>query len=124
VTDRGVNASGRVGDLLQHLDQLGIEPQEVNVSTLSQLAADSFRKEYITIKGVPYLRSSPEEQKKTDKEIAERIENADLSEPIIVVTDDGEPFAVADGNHRLQKAVINNEPAVLVRYVTKEQLPG
>jgi hypothetical protein len=120
----GVDAEGNVGDLIRHLDQLGIEPQEVNVSTLSQLAADNFRKEYITIKGVPYLDLSPEEQKKADEETATRIQNADTQHAIVVVTHDGEPFAIADGNHRLQKAVMNKEPTVTVRYIDKGQLPG
>ena len=119
----GVDAEGNVGDLIRHLDQLGIEPQEVDVRTLSQLAADNFRKEDITIKGVPYLDLSPEEQKKADEEMVTRIQNADTQYAVVVVTRNGEPFAIADGNHRLQKAVMNKEPTVKVRYIDKGQLP-
>ena len=123
VHDRGVDAEGNVGDLIRHLDQLRIEPQEVETSTLSRLAADNFRKEDITIKGVPYLDLSPEEQRKADEETATRIQDADLKYPVVVVTDNKEPFAIADGNHRLQKAVRNNIPTVMVRYIDKGQLP-
>ena len=51
-----------------------------------------------------------------------RINDADLSYPILVYFNDNGYLNVIDGMHRLSKAVINNHDYILVKVVDKSQM--
>ena len=56
-------------------------------------------------------------------ETNKRVMNADLSYPILVVqNEDGKIFALLDGTHRLQKALMLNKKKIKVKVFDKSEL--
>jgi len=62
-------------------------------------------------------------QRDVFKDDIRRIEEADTSNPIIVVTDDFDKYgSIFNGNHRFAKLILNNSKKVKFRLISKEEL--
>jgi hypothetical protein len=62
-------------------------------------------------------------QRDVFKDDIRRIEEADITNPIIVVTDDFDKYgSIFNGNHRFAKLVLNNSKKVKFRLISKEEL--
>ena len=59
-----------------------------------------------------------------DEEEMKKVDNADLSYPILIFVDDNEKFiSIIDGHHRAQKAIKNNLPTIKGKRIKISSLP-
>jgi hypothetical protein len=73
-------------------------------------------------KWVKYKEAPIEKQQEIEKAEEERTKSANLNYPIIIVTKDGIPDAIIDGNHRYKKAIQLNKPNILAKLIPQEDL--
>jgi hypothetical protein len=91
-----------IQDVIKHLDYVNSEVIEIDINELKSL---SIFKKSIT------------------KETLNRIESSDTSYPIIVSKLNGRYNRIIDGNHRLQKAIMNNKKIIKARVLLLNNAP-
>ena len=74
------------------------------------------------LKNEPIIEINPKELQHTlikTKRNPKRVQQADLSYPIIVIKKDGKYNKILDGQHRLVKAITNKEPLIKVKILNR-----
>jgi len=86
---------------------------------------------------IEYLKSTPVKEinpkdlvhlrvgavKAPDKEHLKRINQSNLDYPIILIASKGKYTMILDGNHRLQKALLNSIPKIKVKVLNLDSAP-
>jgi len=113
--------TGNVKDLVEFANDYKtvVYPIE-NLESISDVVGVQFKHVKIKHKGewVEYAKLPSEEQVKTKENENKRIENVDLSFPIIIETDkNSKPVCILDGNHRYSKAKRMGKQYILAKLI-------
>lgn len=95
-----------------------------NIQRLYDFAEASTDPEDVPIDSLMYgFRHTDVDEEKWSPEFVRRCQEADLSYPILVVQDAKKRFWVADGNHRVGKAIMQGLEMVPAYVVRERDLP-